>query len=200
METYCKHWETVRTHTVSVVFIAVIWKTCQRGDSFILLPQRAYSSQQHAWTCMYCMSLIIQYREYQSSLGRKISFFKSIFHDYFEFNPGCCFRFKGIPFVFLSFWRLTFFLMSPLKTFIVKCMTTPLIFTCKSKAPVCRWFINLQNKTETSHILQIISVIKARSVDDPYFMLITLNGHACQIYGRNQTDSFSMFKGETALS
>lgn len=92
------------------------------------------------------------------------------------------------------------FLMSPLKTFIVKCMTTPLIFTCKSKAPVCRWFINLQNKTETSHILQIISVIKARSVDDPYFMLITLNGHACQIYGRNQTDSFSMFKGETALS
>lgn len=144
---------------------------------------------------MYCMSLIIQYREYQSSLGRKISFFKLIFHDYFEFNPGCWYSIC-VSFV-LAF---NIFLMSPLKTFIVKCMTTPLIFTCKSKAPACRWFINLQNKTETSHILQIISVIKARSVDDPYFMLITLNGHACQIYGRNQTDSFSMFKGETAVS
>lgn len=198
METYCKHWETVRTHTVSVVFIAVIWKTCQRGDSFILLPQRAYSSQQHAWTCMYCMSLIIQYREYQSSLGRKI----------FQINIPWLFWIQS--WLLLSFQRYSIcvsfvlafniFLMPPLKTFIVKCMTTPLIFTCKSKAPVCRWFINLQNKTETSHILQIISVIKARSVDDPYFMLITLNGHACQIYGRNQTDSFSMFKGETALS
>lgn len=196
METYCKHWETVRTHTVSVVFIAVIWKTCQRGDSFILLPQRAYSSQQHAWTCMFNHTI-----SWISVFSWKKNFI-------FQINIPWLFWIQS--WLLLSFQRYSIcvsfvlafniFLMSPLKTFIVKCMTTPLIFTCKSKAPVCRWFINLQNKTETSHILQIISVIKARSVDDPYFMLITLNGHACQIYGRNQTDSFSMFKGETALS
>lgn len=199
METYCKHWETVRTHTVSVVFIAVIWKTCQRGDSFILLPQRAYSSQQHAWTCMYCV--------FNHTISW-ISVFSWKKNFIFQINIPWLFWIQS--WLLLSFQRYSIcvsfvlafniFLMSPLKTFIVKCMTTPLIFTCKSKAPVFRWFINLQNKTETSHILQIISVIKARSVDDPYFMLITLNGHACQIYGRNQTDSFSMFKGETALS
>lgn len=36
--------------------------------------------------------------------------------------------------------------------------------------------------------------IKHWSVVYSYFMLITVNGHAWQIYGRNQTDSFSLLK------
>ena len=36
--------------------------------------------------------------------------------------------------------------------------------------------------------------IKQWSVVYSYFMLITVNGHAWQIYGRNQTDSFSLLK------
>lgn len=36
--------------------------------------------------------------------------------------------------------------------------------------------------------------IKHWSVVYSYFMLITVNGHAWQIYGRNQTDSFLLLK------